>query len=179
VRVFPVTDHEETSMSMRHTTIDSLIGELTLVADGDVLTGLYFPRHWHPPDPSTIGPRDDTGFDEAGRQIADYLDGGRTSFDLPIELRGDDFQQEVWARLERIGFGETITYGDIADELGDRALARRVGGAVGRNPLSIIVPCHRVVGSDGSLTGYAGGLERKAWLLDLETPAEIRATRLF
>lgn len=166
-------------MNPRHTIIDSALGELTLVADGAALTGLYFPKHWYPPDPRTIGPRDDAGFDEARHQIEEYLDGRRTTFDLPIEPRGDDFQQSIWSRLQQIGFGETTTYGAIAEEMGDRSLARRVGGAVGRNPLSMIIPCHRVVGVDGKLTGYAGGLGRKAWLLDLEAPAEVRAGRLF
>jgi methylated-DNA-[protein]-cysteine S-methyltransferase len=164
-------------MSVRHTTLGSPIGELTLVGDGEALTGLYFPQHWYPPQ--TTGPRDDAGFDEARRQIGDYLEGRRTSFDLELDLRGDEFQLKVWHRLQQIEYGETVTYGAIADELGDRNLARRVGGAVGHNPLSLIVPCHRVLGAGGGLTGYAGGLERKAWLLDLEAPAEVRAARLF
>jgi methylated-DNA-[protein]-cysteine S-methyltransferase len=166
-------------MGPRHTTIDSVLGELMLVADGDALTGLYFPGHWYPPDPVTIGPRDDTGFDDARRQVGEYLAGRRTSFDLLIDPSGDEFQHSVWSRLEQIPFGETTSYGAIAAELGDRALARRVGGAVGRNPLSIVVACHRVVGAGGQLTGYAGGLTRKAWLLELEAPAETRAARLF
>jgi methylated-DNA-[protein]-cysteine S-methyltransferase len=164
-------------MSVRHTTLGSPIGELTLVGDGEALTGLYFPQHWYPPQ--TTGPRDDAGFDEARRQIGDYLEGRRTSFDLDLDLRGDEFQLKVWHRLQQIEYGETVTYGAIADELGDRNLARRVGGAVGHNPLSLIVPCHRVLGAGGGLTGYAGGLERKAWLLDLEAPAEVRGARLF
>jgi methylated-DNA-[protein]-cysteine S-methyltransferase len=164
-------------MSVRHTTLGSPIGELTLVGDGEALTGLYFPQHWYPPQ--TTGPRDDAGFDEARRQIGDYLEGRRTSFDLELDLRGDEFQLTVWHRLQQIEYGETVTYGAIAEELGDRNLARRVGGAVGHNPLSLVVPCHRVLGAGGGLTGYAGGLERKAWLLDLEAPAEVRAARLF
>lgn len=166
-------------MNPRHTTMDSPLGRLTLVADGDALTGLYFDKHWYPPSPANLGRRDDAGFDEVRTQVTDYLDGRRTSFDLPTAFRGDEFQKGIWSRLERIGFGETTTYGALAEELGDRTLARRVGSAIGRNPLSIVVPCHRVVGVGGKLTGYAGGVARKAWLLDLEAPVEVRTARLF
>ncbi|MDQ2660545.1 MAG: MGMT family protein, partial [Actinomycetota bacterium] len=103
----------------------------------------------------------------------------RTEFDLPTAASGDAFEQAVWAMLREIPFGETTTYGAIADRLGDRTLARRVGYAVGHNPISILVPCHRVVGSDGSLTGYAGGLERKRLLLELEGAAVVSQRRLF
>ena len=100
-------------------------------------------------------------------------------FDLPTKADGDDLQRRIWDRLTAIPFGETVTYGDLAAELADGTTAQQVGTAVGRNPLSIVVPCHRVVGKDGKLTGYAGGLERKKFLLDLEEPADIRAARLF
>ena len=96
-----------------------------------------------------------------------------------FELRGEGLQRRVWDRLTIIPFGDTVTYGDIAAELADGTTAQEVGAAVGRNPISIIVPCHRVVGRNGKLTGYAGGLERKKFLLDLEEPAELRAARLF
>ena len=109
----------------------------------------------------------------------DFLAGDRTGFDLPTALRGDDLQRRVWDRLTAIPYGETVTYGELAAELADGSTAQEVGAAVGRNPLSIIVPCHRVVGKNGKLTGYAGGLERKKFLLDLEEPAELRAARLF
>ena len=101
------------------------------------------------------------------------------TFDLELAPRGNGFQQKVWAQLIEIPYGETRTYGQLATALGDPALARAVGAANGQNPLSIIVPCHRVVGSNGKLTGYAGGLDRKAFLLELETPDESRAERLF
>ena len=160
-------------MSAVHTTIDSPLGELTLVADGEALAGLYFARQWYRPDPATFGafvPA--TGvLAEAGRQLTGYFTGDRTAFDLPLAPRGDAFQRRVWDLVARIPYGRTRTYGTLARELGDPALAQRVGGAVGRNPLAIIVPCHRVVGADGRLTGYAGGLDRKRRLLDLESPA--------
>ena len=155
-------------MTTTHTVIDSALGELTLVAQDGLLSGIYFPGHWTRPDRGRFGERTDRGFQEAERQLTEYLEGKRRSFDLPVLLRGVPFQQRVWEILKRIPYGQTTTYGEIAGELGDAALARPVGGAVGHNPLSIVVPCHRVVGRNGSLTGYAGGLERKRFLLDLE-----------
>jgi methylated-DNA-[protein]-cysteine S-methyltransferase len=166
-------------MATVHSTVDSPIGELTLVAADGVLTGLYFPHHRYRPDPATFGPRRDDGFDEAKRQLAEYFAGQRRSFDLPVDARGDDFQRQVWNLLDRIPYGRTTTYGDLARRLGDPARARDVGAAVGRNPLSVVVPCHRVLGKDGNLTGYTGGLKRKKFLLDLEEPAEAKVCRLF
>jgi methylated-DNA-[protein]-cysteine S-methyltransferase len=166
-------------MSLRHTTIESVIGELTLLAEGDKLTGVYFPHHWHPP--VAVGPfvADDPVFTRAGAELAEYLDGRRTTFDLPTATAGDDFQERVWAMLAEIPYGGTTSYGALAGRLGDPALAQRVGQAVGHNPLSIVVPCHRVVGANGRLTGYAGGLRRKQFLLDLEEPAGAKAERRF
>lgn len=170
-------------MTTRHTRIESALGELTLVADGDTLAGLYFPHHWYRPSEDTLGRLVDAGSDplfaEAAAQLDAYLAGRRTSFDIPIALAGDEFQQRVWALLTGIAYGETTTYGSLAAKLGDPTLAQRVGQAVGRNPLSVIVPCHRVVGKDGKLTGYAGGIARKRFLLALEEPALARAGRLF
>ena len=166
-------------MSVTHTTIDSPVGELTLVARDGSLTGVYFPHHWYRPDPATFGDRDDAGFGEAKRQLAEYFAGGRELFDLPLGPRGDAFQHRVWELINRIPYGQTTTYGDLARELGEGTLAKEVGAAVGRNPLSVIVPCHRVVGKDGSLTGYAGGLARKRFLLDLEEPAAADSGKLF
>jgi methylated-DNA-[protein]-cysteine S-methyltransferase len=164
-----------------HTTVDSPIGELTLVAVCGILTGLYFPHHWYKPDPATFGPLvgDFDGFGEARRQLAEYFAGERQRFDLPLGARGDDFQRRVWDLLCRVPYGQTTTYGDLARELGDPTIARDVGAAVGRNPLSLVVPCHRVVGKDGKLTGYAGGLKRKRFLLDLEEPPEAKSEKLF
>ena len=152
-----------------HTTIDTPIGELTLVGEDGALAGVYFPGHWTRPDRAAFGARaDGAGFAAAARQLAEYFAGERTMFDLRTSLAGDGFARRVWDRLTEIPYGETTTYGDIARELGEPALARAVGGAVAHNPLSIVVPCHRVVGGDGRLTGYAGGLGRKRYLLDLE-----------
>jgi methylated-DNA-[protein]-cysteine S-methyltransferase len=170
-------------MTTRHAVIDSPLGELTLVADGNALIGLYFHHHWYRPTIDTFGPRVDADADglvaETRAQVGDYLTGDRRHFDLPLELRGDDLRRRIWNRLTMIARGETVTYGELAAELADGTTAQEVGAAVGRNPLSIIVPCHRVVGRNGKLTGYAGGLERKKFLLDLEEPAELRAARLF
>jgi methylated-DNA-[protein]-cysteine S-methyltransferase len=173
----------EAAMSARFTTVASPIGELTLVADDTTLTGVYFPHHWYRPDESAFGSRDDTGFGEVKRQLAEYFAGDREQFDLPLDARGDEFQHRVWELINRIPYGYTATYGDLArelgDELGTQVLAKDVGAAVGRNPLSVIVPCHRVVGKDGRLTGYAGGLARKRFLLELEEPAAVSSAKLF
>jgi methylated-DNA-[protein]-cysteine S-methyltransferase len=170
-------------MQTRHTVIDSPLGELTLVADGDSLTGVYFRHHWHPPTADALGRYVESAADELFRRAADqlheYLAGERTQFDLPITLVGEASQRRVWDLLAAIGYGQTKTYGELAAELGDGTTAYEVGQAVGRNPLSIVVPCHRVVGKDGALTGYAGGLKRKRFLLDLEEPAPAVAGKLF
>jgi methylated-DNA-[protein]-cysteine S-methyltransferase len=166
-------------MPVTHTTAESPVGELTLVAEDGMLTGLYFPHHWYRPDPATFGDRDEAGFGEAKRQLAGYFAGRRDRFDLPLDLRGDAFQRRVWERIGRIPYGGTVSYGELARELGDGATAKDVGAAVGRNPLCVIVPCHRVVGKDGSLTGYAGGLARKRFLLRLEEPAAGDSGKLF
>jgi methylated-DNA-[protein]-cysteine S-methyltransferase len=168
-------------MTRTHTIMDSPLGELTLVSDDGALTGLYYPGHWYLPDPATFGVRRQSGFEDVEGQLAEYFAGERTAFELPTSTAGDEFQERVWELIARIPYGETTTYGELARELGEPAIARTVGGAVGRNPLSIVVPCHRVVGKDGKLTGYAGGLERKRLLLDLEgaaLPAQ-SAARLF
>ena len=162
-------------MAAVNTTVDSPIGELTLVAEAGRLIGLYFPHHWYKPDPATFGSRTDAGFDEARRQLAEYFAGDRQRFDLPLDPRGDAFQHRVRELIVRIPYGQTATYGDLARELGGPALAKDVGAAVGRNPLCVLVPCHRVVGTDGKLTGYAGGLTRKRYLLDLEESADLHA----
>jgi methylated-DNA-[protein]-cysteine S-methyltransferase len=170
-------------MTARHTMIDSPLGELTLVADDDALTGVYFPHHWHPPTAEALGeyvePATDELFRRTSEQLREYLAGERTQFDLPIAFVGDPLRRRIWDRLADIGYGQTKTYGELAAELADGTTAYEVGQAVGRNPLSIVVPCHRVVGKDGALTGYAGGLKRKRFLLELEEPAPAAAGRLF
>ena len=162
-----------------HTVVDTLIGELTLVAVDGSLTGAYFPAHKRMPGAEAFGPRVDAGFIEAKRQLSEYFAGERTEFDLPLSPKGDAFQQKVWDLLQRIPYGQTRSYGQLARDLGDPHLAQAVGNANGRNPISIIVPCHRVVGADGRLVGYAGGLERKRFLLELEEPVETKAAKLF
>lgn len=205
---------------IRHGYASTRLGELLLVADGDAITGLYFPDHTYPPKPDAIGelveidvlgndmpgndmPGDDvlgeevrdeelrdegasagTGGEypllaQAADELREYLAGKRRSFDVPVAASGDPLSEAVWQHLLRIPYGETTTYGEIAASLGRREFAQRVGQAVGHNPISIIIPCHRVLGADGSLTGYAGGLDRKRALLDLEEPEEARLSRLF
>jgi methylated-DNA-[protein]-cysteine S-methyltransferase len=170
-------------MTTRHAVFDSPLGELTLVADDDALPGVYFRHHWYRPAADTLGPRVDADADSllarAKTQLTEYLVGERTTFDLPIDLRGDDAQQKVWQLLTTIPYGETVTYGELAQTLGDHTTPKEVGQAVGHNPLSIVVPCHRVVGKNGQLTGYAGGLNRKQFLLEIEEPADAVAARLF
>jgi methylated-DNA-[protein]-cysteine S-methyltransferase len=170
-------------MNTRHAVIESPLGELTLVAEDDALTGLYFRHHWYRPAADTLGPRVDAASDEllatAQTQLTDYLAGRRNGFNLPTRLNGDPAQQRIWHLLSTIPYGETITYGELAAAVADGTTAREVGQSVGRNPLSIILPCHRVVGRNGQLTGYAGGIKRKQFLLELEEPSEVKAARLF
>ncbi|QMU69724.1 methylated-DNA--[protein]-cysteine S-methyltransferase [Streptacidiphilus sp. P02-A3a] len=166
-------------MTRTHTIIDSPLGALTVVGEDGALTGVYFEGHLRGPAVEALGARRDLGFEEAGRQLGEYFAGRRQVFDLPLAPVGDEFRQRVWRLLLEIPYGETRSYGELARRLGDVALAQAVGAANGRNPLSVIVPCHRVVGADGSLTGYAGGLDRKRFLLALEEPAQVRAGRLF
>ncbi|MBT8160854.1 MULTISPECIES: methylated-DNA--[protein]-cysteine S-methyltransferase [Arthrobacter] len=169
-------------MSTRHTTIDSPLGRLTLTAQGELLTGIFFEGHWHMPPPEFFGEptgADDPVFRQAALELNEYLDGQRTAFDVPYKASGNPFQEKVWSRLESIPYGETVSYGELAKELGDRNLSQAVGSAVGRNPLSIVIPCHRVVGHDGRLTGYAGGLKNKRFLLELEEPAAAKESKLF
>nr|WP_324288114.1 methylated-DNA--[protein]-cysteine S-methyltransferase [Gordonia sputi] len=154
---------------------------MTIVATGEAITGIYFSDQRHRPKDAALGDHvdDDALVDAAASQLVEYLAGDRTDFDLPVHTHGDAFHQAVWNALRGIPFGTTTTYGQVAAEIGMPQQAQRVGQAVGRNPVGIVIPCHRVIGADGSLTGYAGGLQRKRWLLELEEPKEIRASRLF
>lgn len=163
-------------MPPRHMTVETVVGALLVVADADAVTGVYFPAHRHPPKADAIGPpvTSDQLIAEAHTQLTDYLDGRRRDFDLPLAPVGSPFDHKVWTLLLAIPFGETTTYGSLAQQMGTPRLAQRVGQSVGHNPISIIVPCHRVVGTDGGLTGFAGGLDRKRFLLDLEAPADSR-----
>ncbi|KUJ70884.1 cysteine methyltransferase [Streptomyces albus subsp. albus] len=160
-------------MTRVHTVLDSPYGPLTLVADDEgTLCGLYVTGQRHRPAQETFGPPDPAPFGEAAHQLAAYFAGELTEFDLPLQLPGTPFQQRVWAQLRRIPYGETISYGTLAERIGQPTASRAVGLANGKNPIGIIVPCHRVVGSDGSLTGYGGGLDRKRRLLDFERGTE-------
>lgn len=151
-----------------HTVTDSPYGPLTLVATDGVLSGLYMAEQRHRPLEETFGVPDPRPFTETLGQLAAYFDGELTEFDLPLRLNGTPFQRGVWAQLQRIPYGETRSYGELADALGKPAASRAVGLANGKNPISIIVPCHRVIGSTGSLIGYGGGLDRKQRLLAFE-----------
>ena len=145
----------------------SPIGPLTLVREDDALVRLAM----SPPTalvPDALGERSDEGFDDAVRQLGEYFAGDRTEFDLDLALVGTAFQRRVWEALLTIPYGETRSYGEIARQIGSPGAFRAVGLANGHNPIGIIVPCHRVIGSNGSLTGYGGGLDRKRALLELE-----------
>jgi methylated-DNA-[protein]-cysteine S-methyltransferase len=157
----------------QHTVIDSPYGPLTLVADDGVLCGLYMTGQRHRPPQETFGERDDTPFGDTIDQLEAYFVGGLTDFTLELRLTGTEFQRRVWEELRKIPYGETRTYGQLADALGHPTASRAVGLANGRNPVGIIVPCHRVVGADGRLTGYGGGLDRKRRLLDFENAAAL------
>jgi len=156
-----------------HTVIDSVVGTLTLVAEEGAIVGLYMDLQRHRPDDDALGEPDPRGreaepFKAAADQLDAYFAGELTHFDLPLAPRGSEFQQRVWAALQEIPYGRTESYGELAGRIGSPGGARAVGLANGKNPIGIIIPCHRVVGADGSLTGYGGGLDRKKQLLDLE-----------
>jgi methylated-DNA-[protein]-cysteine S-methyltransferase len=154
-----------------HTTIDSPLGDLLALSDGDHLTGLYLPDHKGGPTPDASWQEADALFVELRNQLTEYFAGERHEFDVPLRLVGTPFQQQVWQQLTRIPYGTTITYAELARRIGSPAASRAVGAANGRNPISILVPCHRVVGSSGNLTGYAGGVDKKEWLLGMEREA--------
>ncbi|GEB47774.1 MULTISPECIES: methylated-DNA--[protein]-cysteine S-methyltransferase [Streptomyces] len=154
-----------------HTVLASPLGPLTLVAADGLLCGLYMEGQRHRPAQQTFGapaPAGAAPFREAAEQLAAYFAGELREFDLPLALEGTAFQRTVWRELCRVPYGSTVTYGQLAERIRSPGSARAVGLANGRNPVGIVVPCHRVVGASGSLTGYGGGLERKRRLLGLE-----------
>ena len=166
-------------MTLSSTTIESPVGALTLVAGDEGLVAIL----WENDDPDRVKlsavEDDDTHpvLVEAVRQLRDYFDGRRRSFSVPLDFRGTAFQKQVWTALLTIPFGETRSYSQIAEQIGNPAAVRAVGAANGKNPISIVAPCHRVIGASGKLTGFAGGLEAKALLLTLEggqTPGTAR-----
>jgi methylated-DNA-[protein]-cysteine S-methyltransferase len=154
---------------MIYTTVDSPIGELLLVGEGETLHCLSMQGGRRPMAIRADWERDDDAFGDVRSQLVEYFDGRRREFDVALGLEGNEFELRVWEALCRIPYGETVSYGSIAREIGSPDAARAVGLANGRNPVAVIVPCHRVIGADGSLTGYGGGLERKRLLLDLES----------
>ena len=150
------------------TTIESPVGPLTLIARDGVLTNvsMHEQRHVSPPPQDAV--TDDAWFTDVAEQFDAYFAGERSTFDIEMNLLGTPFQQRVWSQLCQIPYGETISYGELARRVGNPNASRAVGLANGRNPIAIVVPCHRVIGANGSLTGYGGGLERKTWLLEHE-----------
>ncbi len=152
-----------------YTEMESPLGRLLLRGNADGLTGIYMENHRHGPADPTTGTRDDARLAHVRTQLAEYFDGRRTAFDLLLDrTAGTTFQRRVWQALLDIPYGETISYGELARRIGQPAAVRAVGLANGRNPISVVVPCHRVVGTGGKLTGYGGGLENKRRLLELE-----------
>ena len=151
-----------------HALLDSPLGPLTVVGDAGALAGLYLHEQRHRPPAGSLGARDDTTLPHLQEQLVAYFAGELEAFDVQLAPGGTPFQAQVWAALRRVPYGSTTTYGALAAAVGRPSAVRAVGAANGRNPFCLVVPCHRVVGSDGSLTGYAGGLARKRLLLELE-----------
>jgi methylated-DNA-[protein]-cysteine S-methyltransferase len=161
------------SVQTYFTVLPSPIGELLVVGADDAsaqfaITGLYMTGQRYEPMLSPEWVRDAHRFADVEKQLDAYFGGELTEFDLPLTARGSEFQRSVWTALRDIPLGATKSYGQMAVQLADRSKTRAVAAAIGRNPIGIVVPCHRVIGADGSLTGYAGGLDRKRWLLDHE-----------
>jgi methylated-DNA-[protein]-cysteine S-methyltransferase len=155
--------------SIRYRIIESPVGFITIAGDeDDTIVGVRMEDQAHPPADRDEWERDDGGFPKVVDQLDAYFAGDLTDFDVTLRLEGTEFQRRVWAGLLEIPYGETISYGELATRIGQPTASRAVGLANGRNPVSIIVPCHRVIGSTGALTGYGGGLDRKRTLLDLE-----------
>jgi methylated-DNA-[protein]-cysteine S-methyltransferase len=151
-----------------YTTVDSPIGELLLLGENGILHELHMQAGRHPVTARPTWTRDDDAFPEVRRQLAEYFAGTRATFDIAMHLEGTAFQRTVWHALTEIPYGDTISYGELARRIGRPDRARAVGTANGQNPIAVIVPCHRVIGADGKLVGYGGGLENKRLLLDLE-----------
>jgi methylated-DNA-[protein]-cysteine S-methyltransferase len=151
-----------------HRIVPSPVGELLLLSDGESLTGCYLDGARYAAEIPAGSTEDDGVLDEAVGQLEEYFAGERQSFELAVAPSGTEFQRSVWRQLAAIPYGQTRSYGEIAAAVGRPSASRAVGAANGHNPISVIVPCHRVIGANGSLTGYAGGLDRKTLLLDLE-----------
>jgi methylated-DNA-[protein]-cysteine S-methyltransferase len=163
---------------IHYRTIDSPIGPLALAGRGRVLTNLRMLNQTYEPNRADWV-RDDSDFPDVVEKLDAYFAGERTDFDLELGLAGSEFQRRVWQALLTIPYGETRSYGQIAEQIGATGSARAVGLANGRNPIAIVVPCHRVIGASGSLTGYGGGLDRKRSLLELERRQRSATLSLF
>lgn len=151
--------------------IDTPLGKTRIVATERGICRMDFTEKIPSSRPSESGsPKAAANLARAERQLREYFDGKRTEFDLPLDLQGTEMQQRVWKRLQEIPFGKTLSYGDLARRVGSPKAARAVGSACGKNPVSLVVPCHRVIGTDGGLHGYGGGLWRKKALLEHENP---------
>jgi methylated-DNA-[protein]-cysteine S-methyltransferase len=162
-------------VSRTYVVVDSPIGPMTLVAQDETLVGVFMDDQRHLPPNERFGhpdPGESVVLATARRQLEEYFAGERTEFDLPLAPEGTPFQQRVWEALRAIPYGETVSYGELARRIGQPTASRAVGLANGKNPISIVVPCHRVIGSSGKLIGYGGGLERKQTLLELERARE-------
>ena len=151
--------------------ISSPLGRMIIKGDGRFVTGLHFPHQTGRSGADASWIESDSPFVAVRRQLAEYFAGERRQFDVPVKLVGTPFQKRVWQELLKIPLGEIITFSQLAERVGKSTASRAVGNANGRNPISIIVPCHRVIGADGTLTGYAGGVDRKKRLLALEKAA--------
>jgi methylated-DNA-[protein]-cysteine S-methyltransferase len=158
-------------MTTYFTQVATPVDDVLLVGDGERLRGLYLHEHRRGPAVAAQWRRDPAPFAPVVEQLEAYFAGERRTFDLPLAPTGTPFQRQVWEELARIPYGETVSYAELAARAGRPGAARAAGAANGRNPISIVLPCHRVVGSSGALTGYAGGMERKRWLLAHETSA--------
>jgi methylated-DNA-[protein]-cysteine S-methyltransferase len=159
------------TLEVLHTEMESPVGMLHLFAHDTGLTALYMniQRYEMPDGKQGSNPI----LEQVKQELAEYFDGSRREFTVPIDPQGTDFRKLVWKELMNIPFGKTISYGELAKRLGDPLLTRAVGTANGANPISVIIPCHRVIGSNGHLTGYGGGIERKRWLLDHEAEDQL------
>jgi len=161
-------------MTYYYTVMKSPVGDITLIADDVCLRGIYWPNQ--KPDRVKFPNLEKSNYNRvlksAVKQLESYFSGKRIEFDIPLSPVGTDFQEEVWEALRSIGYGQTVSYSDIARTIGRPKAVRAVGAAIGKNPLSIMIPCHRVIGSSGKLTGFAGGLGTKEFLLNLETQTD-------
>ena len=166
--LIPEPINMKTDPKITYSEIDSPIGPLLLYGTSRGLSGVEMTKQRHFEGKQSHWKRDDPRWRDAAKQLREYFQGKRQDFDVPLDLAGTDFQRKVWSALQKIPYGRTASYADIARRIRNPKAMRAVGLANGRNPVAIIVPCHRVIGADGSLTGYGGGLERKRTLLDLE-----------